>query len=188
MTYYRGSDLQNYFIKVLENRLVVATKPQLDASFQRRLKGKKVGAMIRERDDRGKMEDFCNRLDLTHLLERDVDKLSGGELQRFVVACTLVKKADVYIFDEATSFLDVKQRLQVTEAIRSLAEPSEWENGAEDSSSKYIIVVEHDLAILDYMSDFVQCVYGTAGAYGVTTKRQNVRNGINQYLAGYIER
>ena len=54
-------------------------------------------------------------------------------------------------------------------------------------SSKYIIVVEHDLAILDYMSDFVQCIYGNPGAYGVVTKRCNVRNGINQYLAGYID-
>ena len=114
-------------------------------------------------------------------------RVALAELQRFVVACTLVKDADVYMFDEATSFLDVKQRLQVTEAIRALCDKTMWEGGEEDAMSKYVVVVEHDLAILDYMSDFVQCLYGCPGAYGVVTKRSNVRNGINQFLAGYIE-
>ena len=127
--YYRGSDLQNYFTKVLENTLSVATKPQLDATLQRRMRGKIVKDMISQRDQRGKMDEVCKMLDLTHLLNRDVGKLSGGELQRFVVACTIVKKADVYMFDEATSFLDVKQRLQVTQAIRSICEPEQWEGG-----------------------------------------------------------
>ena len=62
-----------------------------------------------------------------------------------------------------------------------------WEGGEQAAMSKYVVVVEHDLAILDYMSDFVQCLYGRPGAYGVVTKRSNVRNGINQFLAGYIE-
>ncbi|GMH71882.1 hypothetical protein TrLO_g12891 [Triparma laevis f. longispina] len=187
VTYYRGSDLQNYFTRVLENQLKVAVKPQLDAAFQRRLRGKKVKDMIKHRDERNKMDEICASLDLMHLMERDVGKLSGGELQRFVVACTLVKDADVYMFDEATSFLDVKQRLQVTEAIRALCEKNMWEGGEQAAMSKYVVVVEHDLAILDYMSDFVQCLYGSPGAYGVVTKRSNVRNGINQFLAGYIE-
>ena len=143
--------------------------------------------MISARDERNKLDEVCASLDLTHLLDRDVGRLSGGELQRFVVACTLVKDADVYMFDEATSFLDVKQRLQVTLAIRGLCEKENWEGGEEAAMSKYVIVVEHDLAILDYMSDFVACMYGTPGAYGVCTKRSNVRHGINQYLAGYLE-
>ena len=136
VTYYRGSDLQNYFTKILEEKvrsairgtgasnpllttrsssrlvssqLKVAVKPQLDAAFQRRLRGKKVRDMISARDERNKLDEVCASLDLTHLLDRDVGRLSGGELQRFVVACTLVKDADVYMFDEATSFLDVKQ-------------------------------------------------------------------------------
>merc|ERR1712176_878925 len=116
---------------------------------------------------------------------------SGGELQRFAVACTLCRKADVYMFDEISSFLDVKQRLQVTELIRSLvhdqeAITQEWPGEEHASSKKYVIVVEHDLAILDYMSDFVQCMYGTPGAYGVVTSRSRVRNGINHFLSGYI--
>ena len=75
----------------------------------------------------------------------------------------------------------------MTLAIRGLCEKANWEGGEEVAMSKYVIVVEHDLAILDYMSDFVACLYGTPGAYGVCTKRSNVRHGINQYLAGYLE-
>merc|ERR1712176_496595 len=91
------------------------------------------------------------------------------------------------MFDEVSSFLDVKQRLQVTRKIQDLVHSKEeWPNGALDAMKKYVIVVEHDLAVLDYMSDYVQCLYGEAGAYGVVTSRSRVRNGINQFLAGYI--
>ena len=116
-------------------------------------------------------------LDLNHLQDRDVGQLSGGELQRFCIAFTAVTDADVYMFDEPSSYLDVRQRLQAGEVIRSLlgkrknADGDEEENGDGDISSdaKYVIVVEHDLAILDYLSDFVCCLYGTPGAYGVCT-------------------
>ena len=188
--YYRGSDLQNYFSKVVEDKLRVAVKPQLEASFARRLRGKKVRDLMKARDERGMMDRYSKEMDLEHVLDREVQDLSGGELQRFAVACTLCKDADVYMFDEVSSFLDVKQRLQTTELMRSLVHDGKVEWGKEDgvmiASKKYVIVVEHDLAILDYMSDFVQCIYGSPGAYGVVTPRSKVRNGINHYLAGYI--
>jgi len=187
--YYRGSDLQNYFKNLIEDNIKVTVKPQLDAGFARRLKGKSVRELMEARDERGMLDRYAKELDLEHVLDRQIQDLSGGELQRFAVACTLCRNADVYMFDEATSFLDVKQRLQVTECIRSLVHggDAEWGKGGEMiATRKYVVVVEHDLAILDYMSDFVQCLYGESGAYGVVTPRSRVRNGINQFLAGYI--
>merc|ERR1712117_110781 len=50
----------------------------------------------------------------------------------------------------------------------------------------YVIVVEHDLSILDYMSDFICILYGTPGAYGVVTFPSGVREGINDFLEGFI--
>lgn len=50
----------------------------------------------------------------------------------------------------------------------------------------YVVVVEHDLSILDYLSDFVCCLYGTPGAYGVVTMPMSVRKGINVFLEGFI--
>ena len=191
---FRGSDLQNYFSRLLENKLTTVLKPQVESGFVRRLRGKTVRTLLEERDERGMLERYVQELDLSHLLDRNVEDLSGGELQRFAVAATLCKDADVYMFDEVTSFLDMKQRLQVTNLIRSLVHDKEslveeWPGTAGDATAirkKYAIVVEHDLTVLDYMSDFVQCLYGSPGAYGVVTARSRVKNGINQFLAGYI--
>ncbi len=79
------------------------------------------------------------------------------------------------MFDEPSSYLDVKQRLNAAKMIRSML-----------ADHKYVIVVEHDLSILDYLSDFVCCLYGTPGAYGVVTMPFSVREGINIFLAGYV--
>lgn len=186
VTYYRGSSLQNYFTGILENKLRVVIKPQLEARFARRLSGKKVRDLMELRDERKIMDKVAKVLQLDHILDREIQQLSGGELQRFAVGVTLCRDADVYMFDEVSSFLDVKQRLTVTEQIRDLVHGNDWPNGELDAMKKYVIVVEHDLAILDYMSDYVQCLYGESGAYGVVTSTSRCRNGINQFLAGYI--
>ena len=53
-------------------------------------------------------------------------------------------------------------------------------------SSIYIFVVEHDLSILDYLSDFVCCIYGKPGVYGVVMIFFGVREGINVFLKSFI--
>ena len=174
---YRGSDLQNYFQALAEDRLKIALKPHLENGFVRRFRGQIVRELLEARDGRDMMAKYVTELGLSHLLDREVGNLSGGELQRLATACTFCRQADVYMFDEVTSFLDVKQRLKVSELIRDLVQ---------EYPEKYVIVVEHDLTILDAMSDYVQCLYGSPGAYGVVTRRSRVRNGINHYLAGYF--
>jgi len=179
--YYRGSDLQNYFKMVLEDRLRVSVKPQIDQNIGKNLAGQVLGELVKQKDERNVGEKLMKDLELTHLQDRNIQELSGGELQRLAIALCIMKDADVYLFDEPTSFLDVKQRIEVTRILRSLV------NNEEDlAKSRYVVVVEHDLSILDYMSDFIHCLYGEPGAFGVVTKRANVRNGINNFLAGYI--
>lgn len=109
------------------------------------------------------------------IFDRDVKLLSGGELQRFAIGTVCVQKADVYMFDEPSSFLDVKQRLNAGRMIRSLLHPDD-----------YVIVVEHDLSILDYLSDFVCVLYGKPAVYGVVSLPASVREGINIFLDGHI--
>ncbi len=79
------------------------------------------------------------------------------------------------MFDEPSSYLDVKQRLNAARMIRSLL-------GADN----YVICVEHDLSVLDYLSDFICVLYGHPGAYGVVTMPFGVREGINVFLEGFI--
>ena len=134
-----------------------------------------VGTRLKNVDKKGLYEHTVEMLDLGNILEREIGQLSGGELQRFVIGLTCVQKAHIYMFDEPSSYLDVKQRLKAGRMIRSMLEPG-----------TYVICVEHDLAILDYLSDFICCLYGTPGAYGVVTMPMSVRQGINVFLAGYI--
>lgn len=116
-----------------------------------------------------------NQLDLMNVRDRNVEDLSGGELQRFAIAVVCIQNADIFMFDEPSSYLDVKQRLRAALAIRSLIQ-----------AEKYIIVVEHDLSVLDYLSDFICCLYGVPGAYGVVTMPFSVREGINIFLDGFV--
>lgn len=183
--YYRGSELQNYFTRMLEDDLKVVIKPQLDVDFAKKLVGQTVGSILTRLDEREMKDDYAARLDLAHLLDRDVKQLSGGELQRFAIACACIRESDSYIFDEPSSFLDVRQRMTAVEVIRDLTHNAAQEAAGHKNASKYVVVIEHDLAVLDYMSDYVCCMYGVPGAYGVITKVASVRNGINNYLAGY---
>ena len=74
----------------------------------------------------------------------------------------------------------MKQRLAATEVIRSLVDASQWGGDVLTAEKKYVISVEHDLAVLDYMSDHVCCLYGEPGVYGVATQRLTALAGINQ--------
>lgn len=175
LTYFRGSELQNYFTKILENELKAVIKPQYVDLIPKAFKGTVQEALDRK-NETGKLEEFCELLELTPAVRsRNIDELSGGELQRFAIALLCIQKADVYMFDEPSSYLDVKQRLKAAQAIRSLVTPK-----------NYVIVVEHDLSVLDYLSDFTCCLYGKPSVYGVVTMPFSVREGINIFLDGFV--
>lgn len=175
LTYFRGSELQNYFTKILENELKAVIKPQYVDLIPKAFKGTVQEALDRK-NETGKLEEFCELLELTPAVRsRNIDELSGGELQRFAIALLCIQKADVYMFDEPSSYLDVKQRLKAAQAIRSLVTPK-----------NYVIVVEHDLSVLDYLSDFTCCLYGKPSIYGVVTMPFSVREGINIFLDGFV--
>ena len=178
--HFRGSELQNYFTKVLEENIKTIIKPQYVDNIPRAIKGpvNKVGELLKARsegDDMTSIKNIIKMTDLSKLLKREVSKLSGGELQRFAIAMTCVQKANVYMFDEPSSYLDVKQRLNAALIIRSLSD-----------TDVFTIVVEHDLSVLDYLSDYVCILYGVPSVYGVVSFPASVREGINIFLDGHI--
>ncbi len=172
--YYRGSSLQDYFVKLSERKLKVSSKPQYVDKIPKAITGK-VGDLLDKVDERKQLDVIADELELRRIWDRNLDVLSGGELQRVAVAAALSRDADVYLFDEPSSYLDVKQRLVVARAIRSLKE-----------QNKTVIVAEHDLAIIDYLSDQICVFYGEPGVYGVVSHTHGTRTGINIYLQGYI--
>ncbi|KAI3396676.1 hypothetical protein diail_11784 [Diaporthe ilicicola] len=175
--YFRGSELQNYFTKLLEDDLTSVVKPQYVDQLPKAIRGpeKSVKFLLNKSKQLDNLEEVLDVLELRHIYDRDVPLLSGGELQRFAIGVTCVQNKDVYMFDEPSSYLDVKQRLAAARMIRSLSK-----------HDNYIIVVEHDLSVLDYLSDYVCVLYGQPAVYGVVTLPHSVREGINIFLDGHI--
>ena len=172
--HFRGSTLQDYFQRLSQGNLKVVHKPQYVDRISRVVSGK-VGQLLKKVDERNKLAQLTEQLQLKTIWNRNLKVLSGGELQRVAVAASICREADVYLFDEPSSYLDVKQRLQVAKVIRALKE-----------DEKTVIVAEHDLAILDYLSDQICIFYGDPGVYGIVSHVHGVRVGINIYLEGYI--
>jgi len=174
LEYFRGSTLQIYFKRMSEGNLKVIHKPQYVDMIPKVTSGK-VGEILSKVDERGMLKEISRMLELDSIWDREIDVLSGGELQRVALAAAISREADVYLFDEPSSYLDVRQRLEAARAIRSLRE-----------ENKIIIVAEHDLAVLDYLSDYICILYGVPGVYGIVSHVHGVRTGINIYLDGFI--
>ncbi|MFH1821217.1 MAG: ribosome biogenesis/translation initiation ATPase RLI, partial [Methanobacteriota archaeon] len=170
--FFKGSELQAHFKNI--NSVKVVYKPQSVDDLPKAVKGKVLG-LLEKVDERGVTKELIRSLELEDFLNRDIKLLSGGELQRLAIAAAAVREADIYYFDEPSSHLDVYQRLNAAIAIRSLAR-----------AGKAVIIVEHDLAMLDYVSDYVHVIYGKPGAYGVVSSPRGVRVGINVFLGGYL--
>ena len=173
--HFKGSELHQYFIDLKENKLNIVFKPQNITVIPKYVTGRVVD-LLSKGDEIEKLDQITEKLNLTEILERDISVLSGGELQRVAIAAAYLKEGDVYLFDEPSSYLDVRERINTAKLIRTLS-----------AENKTIIVVEHDLAILDYLSDYVSVLYGEPGVYGIISHPQGVRVGINIYLNGYIK-
>lgn len=98
LKYFRGSELQNYFTKVLEDNLKALIKPQYVDHIPKAIKGSAtVSQMLDSKLELGNKDQICDDLELNHVLDREVVHLSGGELQRFAIAMSCIQKADVYV-------------------------------------------------------------------------------------------
>ena len=173
LKHFAGTELHDYLKNVYEGGIKTAIKPQYVDLLPKASNGV-VRDLLSKVQERMTIDEAAEIFDLTEVLDRELSKLSGGELQRLAMAATMMKDADVYFFDEPTSYLDIYQRVKMARLIKAL------------SMDKQVMVIEHDLAILDFLADNVNVVYGTEGAYGVFTMARQVRTAINVYLDGYL--
>ncbi|MBI4210503.1 MAG: ribosome biogenesis/translation initiation ATPase RLI [Candidatus Diapherotrites archaeon] len=175
VSFFRGRELQGYFSSLKEGSLRVSYKPQDITGIRNVFKGT-AGDLIRKVSGEVGAERVVSALGLEKVLGRDVSALSGGELQRLAIAAAVLKDADFYAFDEPSSYLDVRERLNAARLIRSVAE-----------SGKQVMLIEHDLAVLDYLSDYIHILYGKKSVYGIVSNSKSVRNGINEFLQGFVK-
>lgn len=172
--FFKGNELMKYFAD-LKNK-EVAYKPQ---NLSRLSCNVKVIDLLKQRIDNKKGEErikeFSKKLGVEHLLENNMNKLSGGELQRVAIIAACLGEADVYFFDEPLAYLDISERLRVSDFI------------AEIGKGKTVIVVEHDLLILDYLTEYLNIFYGQQGAFGIISGVKSSKEGVNAYLNGYLK-
>lgn len=174
MEYFKGTEAQVFFEKVKDKKIKISYKPQHVDLIPKQFKGK-VKGLLKKVDEKKQLEKVAKELDIANILDNDIKKISGGELQRVAIAATFLKKANLLVFDELTSYLDIKQRLKVAKFVRSLAD-----------KKTAVLVVEHDLIALDYMADLIHIMYGKEGCYGIVSQLKSAKAGINSYLEGYI--
>ncbi|MFX0125873.1 MAG: ribosome biogenesis/translation initiation ATPase RLI [Candidatus Hodarchaeota archaeon] len=172
--YYKGTELQNYFQKMIESKIRCVRKPQYIDTIAKHVKGS-VKHVLTRFDERDVLDRIQEDLALQEIWNRDIKILSGGELQKLAIAVAMVRDMDIYLFDEPSSFLDINERLRVGVAIRSLIE-----------YGKTVVIVEHDLAVLDYLSDYVTTFYGSPSSYGIISQPYTEKEGINVFLDGFI--
>jgi len=171
---YRGTEVQKFLEKIKSGDITIAYKPQAIQLLPDQVKGK-VRDLLEKANQNGRMDEMVTRLELSNVLDRDIEDLSGGELQRMAIAATVLKNANFYFFDEPASFLDITSRIKVAKLIREMA-----------NYHTAVMVIEHDLTTLDYISDQIQILYGEPAVYGIITQTKPVRRGINEYLDGFL--
>ncbi|ABK78310.1 ATPase, RNase L inhibitor [Cenarchaeum symbiosum A] len=174
LRYYSGTDLKQHFEGIKEGRIRPSIKPQQVQNVAQAFDGT-GGELIEKYDERGAAAGLIKELDLGSAVDRRTEEMSGGELQRVAVAAAAARDADLYFFDEPSSYNDVFQRAGVARVIQGLAE-----------AGRSVMVVEHDLSLLDYLSDHVEVLYGDPAVYGIVSGVMPAKTGINAFLDGYL--
>ncbi len=175
INFFKGKELSLFFTQLKDKKIKVAFKPQNIDLLPSKVRGK-VRGLLEKSNEKNNLNELVELLDLEEILDRDLSNLSGGELQRVSIAAVAGKKASVYAFDEPSSYLDVSQRLKAARVISSLA-----------SNDASVIVIEHDLALLDYLSDSIHIIFGKPAVYGVVSNPKSTRVGVNEFLNGFIK-
>jgi ATP-binding cassette subfamily E protein 1 len=174
LKYYSGTELKSHFEKIKDGNIKASIKPQQVYNVAEVFDGT-TKDLLEKFDERGVSRELVKELGLTNSLENHLKELSGGELQRLAVAVATSKDADFYFFDEPSSYNDVYQRTSVARVIHGLAK-----------IGKSVMVVEHDLTLLDFLSDYIDVLYGEPAVYGIVSKVLSTKVGINVFLDGYL--
>ncbi len=172
--HYSGTELKQHFQKIEQNQIRASMKPQQIHHLAEAFDGT-GNELLDKYDERGITRELVRELGLQNSMEQSLKELSGGELQRIAVAAAASKDTEFYFFDEPSSYNDVFQRTGVARVIQGLAK-----------IGKSVMVVEHDLTLLDFLSDYIEVLYGEPAAYGIVSNILSTKIGINVFLDGYL--
>jgi ATP-binding cassette subfamily E protein 1 len=165
-------ELLEYYTKLSQNQLEVSYKPQYISSDYDGTVDELLSAIVNDTSTLFAQEVLRN-LSINKLLDRKLNTLSGGELQRVAIAACLGKTAQIYLLDEPSAFLDIEERLTVANALRHII----------DSRQAFAFVVEHDIVAQDFLADHIMVFEGTPGRSGSAMQPMPLREAMNMFLA-----
>ena len=168
--FFKGNELLRYFESLGDKK--ISYKPQNLATLSVDIV---AIDLLKERGKVSEIKNLAERLGVENVLNNKMNKLSGGELQRVAILAASLGDADIYFFDEPLAYLDIGERLRVSDFIKDLGK------------NKSVVVVEHDLLILDYLTDYLNIFSGGQGAYGIVSGLKSSKKGVNAYLQGFLK-
>lgn len=130
----------------------------LDVILLGRLEGKIKFLHKFKRNDIKRAEEIMESLDILNFKNRQISQLSGGQLQKVLIARALIMDPQVMILDEPTASLDANSKTEIYNLLKKL------------NIDKTIIVVSHDIGVINSYIDTVACLNKTMHYHGDDTK------------------
>jgi ATP-binding cassette, sub-family E, member 1 len=168
--FFQGTEILKYLQELSTKK--IAYKPQNLSLLSQDIP---VLELLKQRGTEKEIKKLAKELNILPILNNKMNKLSGGELQRVAILASTLKESDVYFFDEPLAYLDIGERLRISDYIKR------------KTKNKTGIIVEHDLLILDYLTDQLNIFFGGQGAFGVVSQIRASKNGVNSYLSGFLK-
>ena len=126
------------------------------------------------------VEEAAEKLEITDLLDRKPKEMSGGQRQRVAVGRAIVRKPDVFLFDEPLSNLDAKLRVSMRVKIAQLHQQLK-----EEGNPATMIYVTHDQTEALTLGDRI-CVLNQGRIMQVDTPTNLYNYPANKFVAGFI--
>lgn len=119
--------------------------------------------------DKNYAESIMNNLGILDLKNRQIGQLSGGQLQKVLIARALITDPKILMLDEPTANLDTKTKKEIYEMLNRLNE------------NKTILIVSHDMKDIFTYIDSAVFINGTSQYY---TNPQKLQKGVFEKMYG----
>ena len=160
---YQGTDLASFSHRQRAQTVAYlpqAAHPAPSSVFDAVLLGRRSRmGWLPGKDDRLKTQAILEELGLAHLQKQCVTRLSGGELQKTLMARALAQEAPVLLLDEPVNHLDIRNQVELLETITQLAA---------NRRMCVLIVLHHLSYALRYAQDGMLLHHGRAAYQGLT--------------------
>jgi zinc transport system ATP-binding protein len=109
------------------------------------------------------VSELINFADFDNIRKVDISELSGGQLQKLVLAGTLINQPDLVILDEPTQYLDVTSQQEFYKLLKQIKETTDLT----------VFLISHDLFTVMKNSDQVICINGHVCCIGKPNEASN---------------